>query len=202
MIKLVILDRDGTLNAPADEEDFIATTEDWQPLPGALEAVARLTRAGWRVVLATNQPGLGRGLFDVTTLNAIHARLHKKLAAVGGRIDAIFYCPHTLDDACNCRKPASGLLEQICERYGVEPRNVPVVGSCATHLRAGAALGAPLHLVCTGRSELLDPKAPLEGDWPAGVQVHASLDACVDHLLAASGLTPSAARPAGAASAA
>ena len=104
-MKLVILDRDGTLNAPVDEEDFIATAEDWQPLPGALEAVARLSRAGWRVVLATNQPGLGRGLFDVATLNAIHARLHKQLAALGGRLDAIFYCPHTIDNACNCCNP-------------------------------------------------------------------------------------------------
>ncbi len=201
MMKLAILDRDGTLNALTDGA-YIDTLEDWSALPGALEAVARLNHAGWRVVIATNQPGLGGGVFEVATLNAIQARMHKQLAAVGARIDAVFYCPHAPDEGCACRKPGSALLEQICERYGVEPRNVPVVGSCATHLRAGAALGAPLHLVCTGRSELLDPKAPLEGDWPAGVQVHASLDACVDHLLAASGLTPSAARPAGAASAA
>ena len=185
MMKLAILDRDGTLNALGDDT-YIGTPEDWNAVPGALEAVARLNHAGWRVVVATNQPGLGRGVFEVAALNAIHARMHKQLALVGGRIDAVFYCPHAPDEGCACRKPGSALLEQICERYGAEPRNVPVVGSCANHLLAGAALGAPLHLVCTGQSALLNPQAPLEGDWPANVQVHASLDACVGHLLAAS----------------
>ena len=180
MIKLVILDRDGTLNQPADAEDFIASAEDWQPLPGALEAVARLGRAGWRVVLATNQPGLGRGLFDVATLNAIHARLHKQLAALGGRIDAIFYCPHTVDDACACRKPAPGLLEQICDRYRIDPRSVPVVGSCAAHLHAGAALGAPLHLVGSGACNTSNRALPL----PAGTQRHVDVAAAVEYLLA------------------
>ena len=192
MIKLVILDRDGTLNAPVDEEDFIATAEGWQPLPGALEAVARLSRAGWRVVLATNQPGLGRGLFDVATLNAIHARLHKQLAALGGRLDAIFYCPHTVDDACACRKPAPGLLEQICDRYHLDPRTVPVVGGCAAHLQAGAALGAPLHLVGNGDCTASDRALPL----PAGTQRHADLAAAVDYLLThAAPAAPKPARP-------
>lgn len=192
MIKLVILDRDGTFNAPVDEEDFIAAPEAWLALPGALEAVARLTRAGWRVVLATNQPGLGRGLFDVATLNAIHARLHKQLAAVGGRIDAIFYCPHTIDDACACRKPASGLVEQICDRYRLDPRTVPVVGSCAAHLQAGAALGAPLHLVGSGDCTASNRALPL----PVGTQRHADLAAAVDYLLAhAAPAAPKPARP-------
>ena len=191
MIKLVILDRDGTLNAPVDEEDFIATAEDWQPLPGALEAVARLSRAGWRVVLATNQPGLGRGLFDVATLNAIHARLHQQLAALGGRLDAIFYCPHTIDNACNCCKPAPGLLAQICDRYHLDPRTVPVVGSCAAHLQAGAALGAPLHLVGSGDCTASNRALPL----PADTQRHADLAAAVDYLLAhAAPATPKPAR--------
>lgn len=192
MIKLAILDRDGTLNAPVDEEDFIASAEQWQPLPGALEAVARLTHAGWRVVLATNQPGLGRGLFDVTTLNAIHARLGKQLAALGGRLDAIFYCPHTIEDACNCRKPASGLLEQICERYSLDPRSVAVVGSCAAHLQAGAALGGALHLVGSGECTASNRALPL----PAGTQRHADLAAAVDYLLAhAAPAAPKPARP-------
>lgn len=185
MMKLAILDRDGTLNALGDDT-YIGAPEDWNALPGALEAVARLNHAGWRVVVATNQPGLGRGVFDVAALNAIHARMHKQLIAAGGRIDAVFYCPHAPGQECNCRKPAPGLLEQICERYGVEPRNVPVVGSCAAHLLAGAALGAPLHLVCSGHSAHLSPQAPLEeGAWPAGVQVHASLGAFAESLLLA-----------------
>ena len=121
-MKLVILDRDGTINE--DRDDYVKSPEEWVPVPGALEAVARLNHAGWHVVVATNQPGLGRGLFDVAALNAIHALMHKQLAALGGRIEAIFYCPHAPDEACTCRKPAPGLLEQICDRYGVDPDKV------------------------------------------------------------------------------
>ena len=197
MMKLAILDRDGTLNDLGDAT-YIGAPEDWNALPGALEAVARLNHAGWRVVVATNQPGLGGGVFDVAALNAIHARMNKQLVAVGGRIDAVFYCPHAASEGCNCRKPAPGLLEQICERYGVDPRDVPVVGSCAAHLLAGAALGAPLHLVCTGPSALLEPQAPLPGGaWPAGVQVHASLAAFAESLLAASAVPAPGPGPAG-----
>ena len=181
-MKLVILDRDGTINALVDDT-FITSPDDWHALPGTLEAIAQLNHAGWRVVVATNQPGLGRGLLDVTTLNAIHARMHKQLAAVGGRIDAVFYCPHTVEDACTCRKPLPGLLEQICERYGVDPRGVPVVGNCAAHLQAGAALAAPLHLVCSGASIDIDPAAPLSDDWPPGTRAHATLAAFAEHLL-------------------
>ena len=181
-MKLVILDRDGTINALVDDA-FITSTEDWHAVPGAMDAIARLNHAGWRVVVATNQPGLGRGLLDVSTFNAIHAGMHKQLAAVGGRIDAVFYCPHTVEDACTCRKPLPGLLEQICERYGVDPRGVPVVGNCASHLQAGAAVGAPLHLVCSGASAHIDPAAPLADHWPPGTRVHATLDAFAEHLL-------------------
>ena len=134
-MKLAILDRDGTLNPLGD--DFITSPEEWSAQPGALEAVARLNHAGWRVVVATNQPGLGRGLFDVVSLNAIHAKMLRQVAAVGGRVDAVFYCPHAPDEACHCRTPAPGLLEQICDRYGVEPFDARVVGSCAEHLQAG-----------------------------------------------------------------
>ena len=116
-MKLVILDRDGTINA--DSDDYVKSPEEWQPLPGALKAIARLNHAGWHVVVASNQSGLGRGLFDVASLNAMHAKMHKLLAAEGGRIDAVFYCPHSPDEACHCRKPQPGLFEQIGERYGV-----------------------------------------------------------------------------------
>lgn len=168
-MKLAILDRDGTLNALGD--DYITSADEWIAVPGALEAVARLNHAGWHVVVATNQPGLGRGLFDVMALNAIHTKMHRQVAAVGGRIDAVFYCPHAADENCTCCKPSPGLLEQICERFGVEPREVRVVGSCAAHLLAGAALGAQLHGVGT------EPSSP-------GALVHASLNDFVDHLLA------------------
>lgn len=182
-MKLVILDRDGTLNPLVD--GYITTPDEWTPLPGALEAVARLAHAGWHVAVATNQPGLGRGLLDVVALNAIHARLQRQLAALGGRIDAIFFCPHAADEDCHCRKPAPGLLEQIVERYGVEPHEVQVVGSCSAHLQAGAALGAVLHLVCTGAAADCAPGQPLPPGCPAGTHVHADLGAFVDALLAA-----------------
>ncbi len=179
-MKLAILDRDGTLNALGD--GFIASPDDWVPLPGALEAVARLNHAGWHVVLATNQPGLGRGLFDAQTLVAIHAKMHRQLAALGGRIDAVFYCPHAEGEACNCRKPAPGLMEQICERYGVEGDEILVAGSCLAHLQAAADLGAQLHMVCTGRSAHLDPRQPLPPGWPPGTHAHASLGTLVDFV--------------------
>ena len=182
-MKLVILDRDGTINVQRD--DFIKAPEEWEALPGALEAIARLNHAGWRVVVASNQSGLGRGLFDVVALNAIHAKLHRQVAAVGGRIDAVFFCPHAAGEDCSCRKPAPGLLEQICDRYGVERNEVRVVGSCEAHLQAGAALGAQLHLVCTGQSAALRPGGALPAGLPAGTQLHASLADFVDQLLPA-----------------
>lgn len=181
-MKLVILERDGTINTLGDSE-FIATPAEWEALPGALAAIARLNHAGWHVVVASNQPGLGRGLFDMAMMNAIHAGMHKQLAAIGGRIDAVFYCPHAPDDACTCRKPAPGLMGQICERYGVEPRDVQVVGNRVEHLQAGAALGAVVHLVCTGKAADTDPAAPLPPEWPATTRTHASLAAFAEYLL-------------------
>lgn len=180
-MKLAILDRDGTLNPVG--EDYITSADEWMAVPGALEAIARLNHGGWHVVVATNQPGLGRGLFDVVALNAIHAKMHRQVSAVGGRIDAVFYCPHAADEDCACRKPAPGLLEQISDRYGAERHEVQVVGSCAAHLQAGAALGAQLHLVCTGPSAQVHPGGPWPAWLPPGCRVHASLGDFVDHLL-------------------
>lgn len=177
-MKLAILDRDGTLNALGD--GFIASPQDWEPLPGALEAVARLNQAGWHVVVATNQPGLGRGLFDTQALVVIHAKMHRLLASLGGRIDAVFYCPHAEGEACACRKPAPGLMQQIQERYGVEGPQILVVGSCLAHLQAAADLGAQLHMVCTGRSAHLDAHQGLPPGWPPGTRAHASLGDLVD----------------------
>lgn len=184
-MKLAILDRDGTLNVPG--EPFIAMADEWTAVPGALEAVARLNHAGWHVVVATNQPGLGRGLFDVLALNAIHAKMHRQMAAAGGRIDAVFYCPHAESEHCACRKPAPGLMEQIRDRYGVEGGEVLVIGSCPDHLLAASGLGAQLHMVCTGASARLAPELPLPPDWPAGTRAHASLAALVDALLPPAG---------------
>lgn len=170
-MKLVIIDRDGVLDAQGD--DALAAPETWQPLPGALEAVARLNQAGWRVVLASDQSGLGRGLFEVSALNALHTRLNRALAAVGARLDAIFYCPHGPDDGCHCRMPLTGLFEQIGERYGIDLAQVPAVAARPEHVQAGAAAGCPVH-----RIGLADATPAL-----AGVPHHAHLAAFTDHLL-------------------
>lgn len=184
-LKLVILDRDGTINRASDE--FVKSPEEWHPLPGALEAISRLNHAGFHVVLATNQSGLGRGLFDMAALNAVHAHMIKSLAAVGGRIDAIFYCPHTPDEGCGCRKPWPGLFGQIAERYGVSLEGVPCIGDSLRDMQAAEASGCIQHLVCTGRHpDLLGQ--PLPAGFPASTRVHADLAACADHLLGAAAL--------------
>jgi D-glycero-D-manno-heptose 1,7-bisphosphate phosphatase len=176
--KLVILDRDGVVNRDSDE--FIKTPQEWLPIAGSLEAIARLNQAGYRVVLATNQSGIGRGLFDMATLNAIHAKMNLAAAGVGARIDAIFFCPHTASDHCECRKPAPGLLRDIIERFGIEPANTPVVGDAKRDLQAGAALGFPVHLVLTGKGA----QTRAQGDLPPGTQVHHDLHAFALDFLA------------------
>jgi D-glycero-D-manno-heptose 1,7-bisphosphate phosphatase len=206
-MKLIILDRDGTINF--DRDDYVKSPEQWQPLPGALEAIARLNQAGWHVVVATNQSGLGRGLFDATALNAMHAKMHKLLAAVGGKIDAVFYCPHTPDVGCDCRKPAPGLFTQILERYGVDAQEMVVhaVGDSPRDLKAAVASDCQPHLVLTGKAELLrgsllngqllseapslTPEEMDEmtmtkvklNDFPLGTRVHTDLAAFAEHLL-------------------
>jgi D-glycero-D-manno-heptose 1,7-bisphosphate phosphatase len=183
-MKLVILDRDGTLNE--DSVDYIKSVDEWQPLPGSLEAVARLNQEGWRVVLATNQSGLGRGLFDMATLNAMHLKMNTLLAQHGGRVDAVFFCPHAPEDNCDCRKPLPGLFEKIGERYGVELASVPAVGDALRDLQAAASAGCPPHLVLTGKSKHLDEAgiARMHEQVP-GLTVHADLAAFAEALIAA-----------------
>ena len=125
-MKLIILDRDGVINYDSDQ--FIKNPDEWKPLPGSLEAIALLTQAGYRVVVATNQSGVGRGLFDMPALNAIHNKMHKAVAQAGGRIDAVFFCPHAADDDCRCRKPKGGMMEEIAARYNINLKGVPAVG--------------------------------------------------------------------------
>ncbi len=180
-LKIVVLDRDGTLNE--DPEEFIRGPQDWVPLPGALEAVARLNQGGWRVVIASNQSGLGRGLFDMATLNAVHARMHRLVGEAGGRIDAVFFCPHAPEDNCECRKPAPGLFQQIAERFGVLPSQLVAAGDSVRDAQAAAQAGCSSHLILTGQSI-----AHRDGSRPAGlpeqVTLHTDLDAFADHLLA------------------
>lgn len=190
--KLVILDRDGTINRASDE--FVKSPDEWHPLPGALEAISRLNHAGFHVVVATNQSGVGRGLFDMAALNTVHGRMLKLLAAVGGRIDAIFYCPHAPDDACACRKPAPGLLHQIEERYGFELKGVPYVGDSLRDLQAAHLAGCAPHLVLTGRHPAVQADALPQG-FPAQTQVHTDLAQFVDHWLGGAASADAISRP-------
>lgn len=175
--RLLILDRDGVLCQRRN--GYLETPEHWQPLPGALEAVARLNHAGYTVVLAANMPGLQRGLFDMATLNAIHARMHQDLARVGGRIEAIFFCPHTPEDGCDCRKPRPGLFQQIGQRYQLDLRQVHAVGDSASDALAAATAGCQPHMVRTGRA----PR-PTDPPPPPGTQTHDDLNAFVTAFLA------------------
>ncbi len=182
-MKICILDRDGTINA--DSAEYIKSPEEWQPLPGALEAIARINHAGWHVVVVTNQSGLGRGLFDVATLNAMHTKMHSMLAAVGARVDAIFFCPHAPEDVCRCRKPEPGLFEQISERYGVDLKGFPAVGDSARDLIAGVAVGCVPHLVQTGKAVVYRGR-DLPPEFPAGTLVHEDLAAFAEYLVSQS----------------
>lgn len=182
MMKLIILDRDGTINE--DRDDYVKSAEEWVPIPGALEAIARLNHAGWHTVVATNQSGIGRGTFDMATLNAIHVKMNQLLARQGGRIDAVFFCPHAPSEHCQCRKPLPGLFVQIGERFGVDLDQVPVVGDTLRDLQAGSAVGCEPHLVRTGKSALLDESglAALCAQVP-GTLVHADLTAFADYWI-------------------
>ena len=175
-MKLVILDRDGTINHDSDQ--YIKSVEEWRPLKGSIEAIARLTQAGYRIVVATNQSGIARGLFDTATLIAIHEHLQRAVAQAGGRIDAFFFCPHAADSDCECRKPKPGMLLEIARRFNVSLAAVYMVGDAPRDLQAAAAAGARPVLVLTGKGR----KTRDEGGLPAGTEVFADLAAFAAHL--------------------
>ena len=149
MQKLVILDRDGVINE--DSDVYVKSAAEWRPIPGAAEAIAALNHAGYRVVVATNQSGIGRGLFDTAALNLMHAKMHRVVAQAGGRIDAVFFCPHKNDDHCQCRKPRPGMFLEIARRFGRDLKGVVAVGDSLRDLQAGAAVGCRPVLVKTGK---------------------------------------------------
>jgi len=175
-VKLVILDRDGTINQDSDQ--YIKSPAEWKPIPGSLEAIARLTQGGWRIVVATNQSGLSRGLFDMSTLNAIHAEMHRAVGQAGGRIDAIFFCPHAADANCECRKPKPGLLREIGARFDQDLKGVPMVGDALRDLEAAAAVGAQPYLVLTGKGK----KTREAGGLPKGTELFQDLAAVAARL--------------------
>ena len=168
-MKLVILDRDGTINHDSDKH--IKSPEEWKPIKGSLEAIARLVQANYRVVVATNQSGIARGLLDTATLIAIHDTLQRAAAQVGGRVDAFFFCPHAADSSCECRKPRPGMLLEIGRRFNVPLEEAYMVGDARRDLEAAAAAGARPVLVLTGKGR----KTRDEGSLPAGTQVFQDL---------------------------
>jgi D-glycero-D-manno-heptose 1,7-bisphosphate phosphatase len=176
-MKLIILDRDGVINF--DSPSFIKSPAEWKPIPGSLEAIARLHQAGWRVVVATNQSGVGRNLFDMDTLNAIHQKMHEAVHVAGGRIDAIFYCPHTADTQCDCRKPKAGMFQRIAGCFNLDLAGVPAVGDSLRDLQAAAAVRAAPFLVLTGKGQ----KTQADGGLPESTVVFPDLASVASHLL-------------------
>lgn len=168
-MKLVILDRDGVINE--DRDDFVKTPAEWVPIPDSLEAIANLTQAGWHVVVATNQSGIGRGMFDMQALNAMHDKMHRLVNQAGGRIDAVVFCPHTKNDACDCRKPAPGMVLEIAERFNAKLEGLPMVGDSLRDLQAIDAAGGLPILVRTGKGM----KTLEGGDLPEKTRVFDNL---------------------------
>ncbi len=183
-MKLVILDRDGVINR--DSANFIKSPNEWVALHGSLDAIALLNQSGYRVAVATNQSGISRGLFDMATLNSIHEKMNRELAAVGGRIDAIFYCPHAADDHCRCRKPDVAMVEDIAKRFAVELHGVPAVGDALRDLQAFAAVGCQPILVLSGKGEatLAAAKADADQALPDNTWVCADLAEAVQRIIA------------------
>lgn len=175
--KLIILDRDGVVNYDSDQ--FIKSPEEWKPIPGSLLAIARLNQAGFKVLLATNQSGVGRGLFDMTMLNAIHDKMHKALAQVGARIDACFFCPHAADSNCSCRKPKPGMFQEIGMRFNISLAGVPCIGDSLRDLKAAAEVGGQPILVLTGKGE----KTRSEGGLPENTLIFVDLNEAVMHVI-------------------
>lgn len=178
MTRLIVLDRDGVINH--DSDAFVKCAEEWLPIAGSAEAIARLTQGGFTVAVATNQSGIGRRLFDESALSAIHGKMLKYINTVGGHIDKIVFCPHLPDAGCNCRKPKTGLLEQVAQHYGIGLQGVPVVGDSERDLRAGSAAGARPLLVLTGNGEKTLAKRVATGQ---AVEAFVDLAAVADALL-------------------
>ena len=174
---LIILDRDGVINYDSDE--YIKSPDEWIPIPGSLEAIARLNRAGYQVVVASNQSGLARGFFDLDTLDRIHQKMRDELAQAGGSIEALLFCPHGPEDGCACRKPKPGMLLDIAKKFCCDLAGVPAVGDSLRDIEAAQAVGARPLLVRTGKGLLTLEQQAI----PDGVSVYDDLAAVADALL-------------------
>ena len=178
-MKLILLDRDGVINHDSDQ--YIKSPAEWRPIAGSIEAIARLHQGGYRIAVATNQSGIGRGLFDMATLNAINDKMMEMVFRQGGRIDALFFCPHTAAEACDCRKPRTGMFEEIAARFHTELKAVPVVGDSLKDLQAAEAVGAQPILVLTGKG----PRTRGDGNMPRKTLVFENLADAARHIVAA-----------------
>lgn len=150
-MKLIILDRDGVINE--DSDAYIKTVDEWLPIPGSLQAMGKLCQAGYTLVIATNQSGIARGFYDLATLHAMHVKMSKLLEQYGGQVDALFFCPHSPDDKCECRKPRDGMLRDIAARYQTSLKDVPVIGDSLRDIQAARSVDAKPILVRTGKGE-------------------------------------------------
>jgi len=176
-MKLIILDRDGVINQ--DSDDYIKTVDEFIPLPGSLEAIARLNQAGYRVAIATNQSGIARGFYDIATLNAMHDKLRRLLNDIGGQVDMIAFCPHGPDDNCDCRKPKPGMYLDIAKRFEISLKGIPVIGDSLRDLQAAQAVDASPILVRTGKGK----RTLAKGEGLEGIPVYDDLAAVVTSLL-------------------
>jgi len=176
-MKLIILDRDGVINQ--DSDNYIKSVDEFIPLPGSLEAIARLNQAGYRVAVATNQSGIARGYYDLAALNAMHDKLRRLLTNLGGNIEMIAYCPHGPDEGCDCRKPKPGMYRDIAQRMEASLKDVPVIGDSLRDLQAAQAVDAYPILVRTGKGE----RTIAKGEGLEGIPVYDDLAAAVSALL-------------------
>ena len=176
-MKLVILDRDGVINQ--DSDAYIKHPDEWIPIPGSLEAIARLNHAGYRVVVATNQSGLGRGLFNIDQLNAIHKKMFSALSQQGGHINSIFFCPHKPDEDCDCRKPKPGLLLEIANRLDIDLAEAVFIGDSLKDIQAARSAGAQPTLVLTGKGSKTLSQLKDSDNIPTYSDLSAAADALI-----------------------
>ena len=178
-MKLIVLDRDGVINHDSDE--YIKSTDEWVPIDGSLEAIARLNHGGYTVVVASNQSGIARGYFDIETLAAMHRKMATLLEKLGGRVDAIFYCPHGPKDNCDCRKPKPGMLLEIGQRFNVSLEDVIFIGDSMTDIKAASNANARSVLVRTGKGEKAEKI--LQAENKNDIPVYDDLAAAVTAIL-------------------
>ena len=177
--KLIILDRDGVINHDSDQ--YIKSPEEWRPIDGSLAAIARLNHAGYIVAVASNQSGIARGYFNLETLTAMHTKMDGLLEQEGGRIDALFFCPHSPDDGCNCRKPKPAMLLEIGQRFNVSLKDVFFIGDTVGDMKTAAAAQAKPMLVRTGKGKKAE--MILKAECKEHVPVFDNLSAAVDAIL-------------------